>query len=240
MKITRYIMLCLFTLMLSDVYASTKITDRDEIVHGEIPKPAHIWVYDFFTSASDIPAESALAGQHSDNDTPQTASQVSAGRKLGAEIGTELIKQFKAMGLQADRATGETELQLNDVAIQGYLVSEVAGSQKKRVMLGFGAGESELKAVVEGFQNTASGLQALGSAKTDSTEGLPGKTPGMAVGIISTVAMHNPLGLIVSTGENARGKVRWRNARGQSHGYRQENRRYAQKALRGIGLDREN
>jgi hypothetical protein len=200
MKIIRYITLCLFTLMLPDVYASTTITDRDEIVDGDVPKPAHIWVYDFFATASDIPAESALAGQLSDNDPPQTAAQISAGRKLGADIGSELIKQFQAMGLQASRATAETEMQINDVVIQGYLVSEVGGSQKKRVMIGFGTGESELKAVVEGFQNTAGGLRALGSAKTDSTEGIAGKTPGMAVGVLSTVATHNPLGLIVSTG----------------------------------------
>ena len=200
MKIIRYIILCVFTLMLPDVYASTKITDQDEIVSGEVPKPAHIWVYDFFATASDIPAESALAGQLSVNDPPQTDAQISAGRKLGADIGSELIKQFQAMGLQAGRATTETEMQINDVVIQGYLVSEVGGSQKKRVMIGFGAGESELKAVVEGFQNTAEGLRVLGSAKTDSTEGIAGKTPGTAVGVLSTVATHNPLGLIVSTG----------------------------------------
>jgi hypothetical protein len=200
MKIIRYIILFLFTLMLPGAYASTKITDQNEIVGGEIPKPAHVWVYDFFATASDIPAESVLSGQLPVNAPPQTADQVSAGRKVGAEIGSELIKQFQAMGLQASRATAETEMQVNDVVIQGYLVSYVGGSEKKRVMLGFGAGEAELKAVVEGFQNTADGLRVLGTAKSESTEGLPGKTPGMGVGVLSTIATHNPLGLIVSTG----------------------------------------
>lgn len=200
MQITRYVMLCVFTLMLPDAYASTEITDQHQIVAGEIPKPAHIWVYDFFATESDIPAESALAGQLPVNDPPQTADQISAGRKVGAEIGSELINQFQAMGLEASRATAETKMQINDVVIQGYLVSNVGGSEKKRLMIGFGAGEAELKAVVEGFQNTADGLQVLGTAKSDSTEGLPGKTPGMGVGALSTIATHNPLGLIVSTG----------------------------------------
>jgi len=190
----------MFTLMLTDAYASTKITDQEEIATGDIPKPAHIWVYDFYATASDIPAESGLAGQGLDNHPSQTDAQVSAGRKLGADISAELIRQFQAMGLQASRATAETEIQINDAVIQGYLVSEAGGSEKKRVMIGFGAGESELKAAVEGFQNTAGGLRPLGSAKTDSTDGLPGKTPGMGVGILGTVATHNPVGLIVSTG----------------------------------------
>ena len=200
MKIIRHIMLCVFTLMLADAYASTSITDQDKVVAGKVPTPAHIWVYDFYASASDIPAGSALAGQSYDNDPPQTDAQVAAGRKLGADIAAELIEQFQAMGLQAGRATAETKMQVNDAVIQGYLVSEVGGSEKKRVMIGFGSGESELKAVVEGFQNTDGGLRVLGSAKTDSTEGLPGKTPGMGVGVLGTVATHNPLGLIVSTG----------------------------------------
>jgi hypothetical protein len=200
MKIMRYTLPFLFALLIPGVLASTTISDRDEIVAGEIPTPGHVWVYDFFATSSDIPAESALAGQLSANDPPQTADQISAGRKLGAEIGSELIKQFQAMGLQAGRATAETEMQINDVVVQGYLVSEVGGSEKKRVMIGFGAGGSELKAVVEGFQNTAQGLRQLGSAKTDSTEGTTGKTPGMAVGVIGTIATHNPLGLMISTG----------------------------------------
>jgi hypothetical protein len=200
MKIIRYMMLGLFTLMLPQLHASTKITDQDQIVAGEVPKPAHIRVYDFFATASDILAGSALAGKISDSDSPQTADQISAGRKLGADIGAELIKQFQAMGLQASRATAATEMQINDVVIQGYLVSEVGGTEKKRVVIGFSGGESELKAAVEGFQNTADGLRKLGTAKTDSTEGLAGKTPGVGVGILGTVAMHNPVGLIVSTG----------------------------------------
>ena len=61
MKVIRYALLCLFTVLITDVYASTRITDQNEIVSGEIPKRAHIWVYDFFATASDIPAESALA-----------------------------------------------------------------------------------------------------------------------------------------------------------------------------------
>lgn len=200
MKIFRYITLSLFTMLALNVYASTAITDRHKIVEGEIARPAHVWVYDFFATASDIPAESALAGQLSDNDSPHTVEQISAGRKLGAEIASELIKQFQAMGLQAGRATGETEPQINDVVIQGYLVSEAGGSEKKRVMIGFGTGESELKAAVEGFQMTDDGLRKLGTAKTDSTEGIVGKTPGMGIGVLTTIATHNPLGLIVSTG----------------------------------------
>jgi hypothetical protein len=71
------------------------------------------------------------------------------------------------------------------------------GSEKKRVLIGFGSGESGLRAAVEGFQMTANGLRKLGIGQTEFTAG---KTPGGAVGALSLIATHNPIGLIVSIG----------------------------------------
>lgn len=197
MKYRGYILIFLSALFVFTVNAGTKVTERDEIVVEKIPKPAHIWVYDFSATASDIPKESALAGQISDHDSPQTEEQVATGRKLGAEIAAELVKRINAMGLAAKRPVAGTKPQINDLVIRGHLVSMEEGSEKKRVFIGFGSGQSELKAAVEGFQMTADGLRKLGTGETDSTAG---KTPGVAVGALSLIATHNPIGLIVSTG----------------------------------------
>ena len=58
----------LFLLLPISVFAGTKVTERHEIVFSEIPKPAHIWVHDFAATSADVPPESALAGQSSDNE----------------------------------------------------------------------------------------------------------------------------------------------------------------------------
>lgn len=197
MKSNVRIILYLFLLLPLGVCAGTKITGHDEIVFEEIPRPAHIWVYDFAATGADVPAESALAGQHSDHSKPQTPEQIAAGRKLGAEIASELVERIRAMGLPAERPTAEAKPQINDLVIRGYLVSMIEGSEKKRIGIGFGSGESELKAAVEGFQMTPNGLRKLGSGSTDSTGS---KAPGAALGVVGLVAMHNPLGLIVGTG----------------------------------------
>ena len=52
---------CLLALVPLGIEAGTKVTDQDEMVTGKIPKPAHIWIYDFAPTPSDIPPESALA-----------------------------------------------------------------------------------------------------------------------------------------------------------------------------------
>jgi len=203
MKTISHVVLCMLIALPLSVSASAKVTEQNEIVTEEIPRPAHIWVYDFSATASDIPPDSALAGQVAEHNPPQTEEQIATGRKLGAEIASQLVEQIRAMGMSAARPTSETKPEINDIVIHGYLVSVVAGSKEKRMAIGFGSGESELKVAAEGFQVTAQGLRALGSGSTDSTGG---KAPGASLGVVGLIAMHNPIGLIVSTGMKEHGE----------------------------------
>jgi len=200
MKFSHCLMLFLFASLPPSGYASTKITERNELVTEEVPRPAHIWVYDFAATAADLPADSDLAKQHTGHSKPQTTEQIAAGRKVGAELAAELVKQIKAMGMPAERPIAGTKPQVNDIVIRGYLVSVVEGDKKKRLAIGFGSGGTELKVAVEGFQMTDKGLRKLGGGATDSTSG---KAPGAVLGVVGIVAMHNPLGLIVGTGIKA-------------------------------------
>jgi hypothetical protein len=197
MKPYNRILVCLLALLVIAGCASTKVTSRDEAAVGKLPRPNTIWVYDFAATPADVPDESALAGQHSGHNPPQTAEQIKTGRQLGAEIETELVKLIRGMGMPAEHAVKETKPQINDLVIRGYLVSFNKGSAAKRILIGFGSGASDLKLAVEGFQMTAQGLRKVGSGTTDS-EG--GKTPGADLGVLGLIATHNPAGLIVSSG----------------------------------------
>ena len=79
--------------------------------------------------------------------------------------------------------------QLNDIVIEGSILSVQQGSAAERVTIGFAAGESQLKVAVEGFQMTPSGLRKLGSGDVGSTGN---KTPGAAFGLATLIATHNP------------------------------------------------
>ena len=197
MKTRNQIVLCLLGLLVIAGCASTKVTDRDELVTEKLPQPANIWVYDFAATPTDVPDESALVGKHSEHSTPQTAEHIASGQKLGAEIEAELVKLIRSMGLPAEHAMKGTTPQINDLVIRGYLVSFNEGSAVKRIAIGFGSGASHLKVAVEGFQMTAQGLRKLGSGKTDSGGD---KTPGADLGVVGLLATHNPAGLVVSTG----------------------------------------
>ena len=195
MKSYKGVVLCLFLVALAGC-ASTKVTERQQIETGKIAKPGNIWVYDFVASAADVPADSDVAGQYS-QDTPQTADQIDLGRELGAQIAKELVAQIRGMGLPAEEATSGTSPQIGDLVIRGYLVSIDQGSEAKRLVVGFGSGASELKTIVEGFQMTAQGLRKLGSGTVDAGGS---KGPGAAVPLAVAIASGNPIGLIVSSG----------------------------------------
>jgi len=197
------IVTALFAMFVVVGCASTKVTDREELVTGQLPRPAHIWVYDFAATPAEVPADSALAGNYSEHGTPQTAEHIATGRKLGALVATELVEQIRGMGMPAEHAVTGSTPQINDIVIRGYLVSFDEGDAKKRIAIGFGSGASDLKVAVEGFQVTARGLRKLGGGSSDAGGG---KAPGAAMGAVALVATHNPLGLIVGTGVKVHGE----------------------------------
>ena len=194
---------CVLALAVAAGCASTKVSDRHEYMGGKIPRPHHIWVYDFAATPAEVPAESALAGQHSAHPTPQTAEQIATGRKMGEAIATQLVEEIFNMGLLAKKASSDTKPEVNDLVIRGYLLSIDEGDATKRVAIGFGSGASQLTAAVEGFQMTTQGLRKLGSGTVDSGGG---KTPGGAVGVAALIITGNPVGLIVGGGAKAYGE----------------------------------
>jgi hypothetical protein len=203
MKSYMRVALCLLALVVAVGCASTKSTSHPQAVGEKLPRPGHIWVYDFAATSAEIPADSALAGKHSEHPSSQTPEHIATGRKVGAELAMDLVEEIRGMGMPGARASSETKQEINDIVIRGYLLSFDEGSATKRVAIGFGSGGSELAVAAEGFQVTAHGLRKLGSGTTDSGGS---KTPGSAVGIAAVIATANPVGLIVGTGAKAYGE----------------------------------
>jgi hypothetical protein len=199
---------CMVALGMMAGCASTKVSNRQQLVNGPLPRPAQIWIYDFAATPADVSPESSLAGAATPNAAPQTDEQLAEGRKLAAQITTDLVQQIQGMGLPAASGSAATRPQLNDILIQGSLLSVEEGSSFKRIAIGFSAGGSELKVAVEGFQMTASGLRKLGSGEVGSGGN---KTPGSAVGLATLIATGNPAGFIVSTGMKVYGEKSGKN-----------------------------
>ena len=206
MKSSRVMIHCLALIALVGC-ASTKVTERQDYQHGQLPRPDRILVYDFATTYADLPSWSEPARRYDATMTNTSDEVVEKGRELGAKVANNLVEEIREMGLPATSAEGQT-LRPGDVMIVGYFESIDEGSAAKRIVLGFGSGGADLKTQVEGYQMTEQGPRELGSRDVDSGAG---KSPGVVVPLAVTIATHNPIGLIASTalkvGGEASGKT---------------------------------
>jgi hypothetical protein len=194
----------LFALVVLAGCASTKVTDRQQLVYGMLPRPNQILVYNFAATPADVPRSSDFANPNYRPPLPQTSEEIALGRQVGAQVAAELVEQIRAMGMPAVQASAGIKPQLNDLVIRGYFVSVDEGSAAKRVAIGFGSGSSQLTTAVEGYQMTAQGLRKLGSGTVDAGGS---KGPGASLGVVGLIATGNPAGLIVSGGIKAYGEA---------------------------------
>lgn len=179
--------------------AKVQISDRQEYTGGKLPRPQHVWVYDFVATPNDVPPQSSLFGHPSVDTSAQTAEDVKLNRQVGAALANALVAEIAGMGLPAGNASASTVPSLDDLVLRGTLLSVQVGSEAERLAIGLGKGAAELKVAIEAYHMTPSGLVKLGGG-TAGTEA--GKGPGAAVPLAVAIATKNPIGLIVSTGVN--------------------------------------
>lgn len=194
----------LFALILLAGCASTKVTNRQVLVTGHLPRPDQILVYDFAATPADVPSSSDYANPNYRPPLPQSSEEIAAGRQAGAQVAAALVEQIRDMGLPAMQVSPRAKPHLNDIVIRGYFISVDEGSAAKRVAIGFGSGSSKLVTAVEGYQMTAQGLRKLGSGTIDA-EGA--KSPGASLGVVGWIVTGSPAGLIVSGGMKAYGEA---------------------------------
>jgi Domain of unknown function (DUF4410) len=197
MKSFSRIALCVIALVVAAGCASTNVTQQTPMSNPGLARPNRIWVYNFVANPADMPADSSIRGEVGAPSTPPTAAQLEEGRQLGALIAADLVVDINAMGLSAVQAGPGSSPQVGDAVIRGYLVSVQGGSTVKRLVIGFGAGTSEMDTVVEGYTVTPQGWRKLGSGTLTSSGS---KTPGLVVPAAVAIATANPIGLIVVGG----------------------------------------
>jgi Domain of unknown function (DUF4410) len=180
--------------------ASTKVTSTHPYTGAALARPDRIIVDDFGATAGDVPPDSTLAATEPADAMPQTSDEAELGRKLGAEVARQLALDLQNMGLPAVQAAGQAPARPDDLVIKGFFYGVNAGSEAKRVLIGFGSGAAELRTAVEVYQMTPTGLHPLGGGTTDSGSG---KTPGMVMPLAVFAATANPIGLIVVGGLKA-------------------------------------
>ena len=118
--------------------ASTKVSDRETLYSGKLPRPGQIIIYDFVATPDGIIPDSALANQNVIPTIPPSPEQAALDRQLGMQIAQELAQEIQAMGLPGVRATPSIKAQISDIMFHGYLLTIDKGSAVERVALDSG------------------------------------------------------------------------------------------------------
>ena len=154
---------------------STKVTTQMTDISGPLPRPDRVLVYDFVVSPEDVKLDRGLSARAIDaaKGTSRTEQEIQTGQAVASALSEHLVKEIRKLGLDAERAAGPPPQQGSDLAIAGQFLSIDEGNRTERVVIGLGAGRTDVQAEVQLHQNGLVVEQLVTEAKS-------GRKPGAA------------------------------------------------------------
>ena len=168
--------------------ACTSAQSQMETADQMLPPPQVVIVETFAASADEVTldeglsteVEEAIKAHRGDSRTDQ---EVQASRQVADAIAEKLVVEIRDMGLRAERGSALPAGTQNALLIKGQLVSIDEGNRTERVIIGLGAGRSDVRAQVQVYELTAAGRQLIDTIEVDAKSGLaPGMAESMGVG----------------------------------------------------------
>jgi hypothetical protein len=179
--------------------ASTNVSVDSEY-QGFFPQPSRVLVYDFAVSPDEVDLDSGISGdiQNLVNQSPRTEQERAIGRQVTAALTTHLVKEISALGIPAIHASANVPVAGRALAIKGQFISVDEGNQAERVIIGFGLGRTDVRALVEAYDYN-DGKKVL--LEKFGVNAMSGDKPGMAETMgVGAIAGHLATSAVVSTG----------------------------------------
>ena len=167
-----------------------------------LPRPAVVVVDTFAVSPSEVTLNEGMTGEVksivSGKSTPRSQQELQVGHQVADAIANNLVTEIRDMGLPAERGRGLPAGTRNAVLVSGQLVSIDEGNEAERVVIGLGAGRSDVRAQVQVFELTPGSTRLIDTIEVDAKSGL---TPGMAETMgAGALAGHLLVSAVVSGG----------------------------------------
>ena len=152
---------------------------------ASLPPPRAIYVYDFTGHASEVHLDRGLGAKLENLGSEETPTQekIALGRMAARALSEELVQRLRDLGLPAERAFGAPTRWGNALVIEGQFVTLAQGNQTERLVIGLGAGASDMQTRVQVYATGPGGLQPVQEFATDVASGMkPGMAETMGVG----------------------------------------------------------
>ena len=138
--------------------------------------------------------------------TPKTEEEIKVGRAVSDALAKNLVKELRKLGYPANRASGPPPAgEAKVLLIEGQIYSIDEGNRAERVVIGLGAGRTDVKTSTQVFDLGPSGKILVEQLQTDAKSGYK---PGMAETEGASIAAgHWAAGLAVGAGLSVASEV---------------------------------
>jgi len=181
-----------------------------------LPRPQLIIVHDFGVSPGDVSLDSAIGARITEmaKGTPEADEQLKVGREVAKVVTENLVKEIRKLGIPAEPAATATPVAGPSLSIEGHFVSVDQGNRLRRMVVGFGAGASEVRTLVQVYETTNEGRRLVEDFYTTvKSSRKPGMGPmggvGAAAGRAATsVAVSAGVGLATEHSQTVEGDAK--------------------------------
>ncbi len=168
-----------------------------------LPRPDLVLVYDFAYSPDQVALDSGIAAKIGEalDDTPRTEQELEVGEKVTKALTARLIADIGKMGFAVQPGSDAAPPLDNTLIVRGQILSVDEGNPTRRVVIGFGAGRSDVEAHVQVIEYTDAGAE---DAEQFTVIAESGRKPGMGpMAGIGAVTGH----LLMAVGLSAAGSA---------------------------------
>jgi hypothetical protein len=162
----------------------TSVNVVQEYSGPALPRPERVLVYDFAVSPEEVKLDRGLSAMAVEamKGSSRTEQEIKLGREVAAALSKHLVKEIQDMGLPSQPASGPPSEDSGDLSIVGHFLSIDEGNRTERVVIGLGAGRTDVQAEVQLYQHSEMVEELEADAKSARA---PGMAETMGVGALS-------------------------------------------------------
>ena len=165
--------------------ASTDVTMTSQY-GGVLPRPERILIFPFATSPEEVQLDwsPTVVGAWKLEGLSAGAERQEVAHSVAQALAQKLVGKVQALGMPAELAMGDVPAPSGSaLAISGQFLSIDEGSRAERVVIGLGAGRSEVRTAVQVAELFPEGRRLVDQFEIDAKSGLkPGAAETMGVG----------------------------------------------------------
>jgi len=165
--------------------ARTSVENVQQAPSTQLPRPDLVIVHDFGVTAGDVALDRAAGARLIDamKTTPEAEQQLKLGREVTRIVTEHLVKQISALGIPAVAAAAATPVAGPSLDLEGQILTVDEGNRLRRVVIGFGAGATEVRSLVQVYEITNDGRRLVEDFYTTvKSSRKPGMGPMAGVG----------------------------------------------------------